>query len=48
MISAVDLLQGIAKLGGLEIIHVDGATGFFMIQNYKGKGRSSNRGTQEP
>ena len=29
MISAVDLLNGIAKCAGMEIIHVPGATGYF-------------------
>ena len=37
MISAVDLLQGIGRLGGLEIIKVAGATGFYDT-NYTGKG----------
>ncbi len=40
MISAVDLLQGIAKLGGLEVIQVPGATGFYDT-NYRGKGEAA-------
>lgn len=40
MISAVDLLQGIAKLGGLEVIEVEGATGFYDT-NFKGKGEAA-------
>jgi len=36
MISAVDLLNGIGKYAGLEIIHVDGATGY-TDTNYVGK-----------
>ena len=40
MISAVDLLQGIAKLVGLEVINVPGATGFYDT-NYQGKGEAA-------
>jgi len=36
MISAVDLLNGIGKYAGLEMIHVDGATGY-TDTNYQGK-----------
>lgn len=36
MISAVDLLNGIGKYAGLDIIHVDGATGY-TDTNYVGK-----------
>ena len=46
MISAVDLLQGIAKLGGLEIINVEGATGFYDT-NYKGKGEAAIKALKE-
>jgi 2,3-bisphosphoglycerate-independent phosphoglycerate mutase len=37
VISAVDLLNGIAKLVGLELIEVPGATGYYDT-NYEGKG----------
>ncbi len=37
IISAVDLLQGIGKLAGLEVIEVPGATGYYDT-NYSGKG----------
>lgn len=40
MISAVDLLRGIASLAGLEVIKVDGATGFYDT-NYAGKGQAA-------
>ncbi|MGI6457238.1 MAG: cofactor-independent phosphoglycerate mutase [bacterium] len=36
VISAVDLIRGIGKLAGLEVIHVPGATGL-MDTNYEGK-----------
>jgi 2,3-bisphosphoglycerate-independent phosphoglycerate mutase len=36
MISAVDLLNGIGVYAGLEVIHVDGATGY-TDTNYRGK-----------
>lgn len=37
MISAVDLLKGIGRLIGLEVVDVPGATGYYDT-NYKGKG----------
>lgn len=37
VISAVDLVNGIGKLTGLEVIHVPGATGYYDT-NYQGKG----------
>ena len=37
VISAVDLVNGIGKLIGLELIHVPGATGYYDT-NYQGKG----------
>ncbi len=37
VISAVDLVNGIGKLVGLEVINVPGATGYYDT-NYKGKG----------
>ena len=37
VISAVDLVNGIGKLTGLEIIHVPGVTGYYDT-NYQGKG----------
>ncbi len=40
LISAVDLLRGIATLAGLEVIHVVGATGYYDT-NYKGKGEAA-------
>lgn len=36
VISAVDVVRGLGKLTGLEIIHVPGATGYFDT-NYRGK-----------
>jgi 2,3-bisphosphoglycerate-independent phosphoglycerate mutase len=36
-ISAVDLVRGIARYAGLEVLHVDGITGF-LDTNYVGKG----------
>lgn len=40
MISAVDLLRGIGRLAGLEIIRVPGATGYYDT-NYAGKGAAA-------
>lgn len=40
MISAVDLLNGIGRYAGLEIIHVDGATGY-TDTNYEGKAKQA-------
>jgi len=40
LISAVDLLKGIGVYGGLEIIEVDGATGY-LDTNYAGKARAA-------
>lgn len=40
LISAVDLLKGIARLSGLEVINVKGATGFYDT-NYQGKGEAA-------
>lgn len=40
MISAVDLLNGIAVYAGLKILHVEGATGY-TDTNYLGKGRKA-------
>lgn len=40
MISAVDLLRGMAKLVGLKVIDVEGATGF-IDTNYAGKGEAA-------
>jgi len=37
VISAVDLLNGIAKLVGLDLVDVPGATGYYDT-NYEGKG----------
>jgi 2,3-bisphosphoglycerate-independent phosphoglycerate mutase len=40
VISAVDLVNGIGKLVGLELIQVPGATGYYDT-NYKGKGEQA-------
>ncbi|MDR3077455.1 MAG: cofactor-independent phosphoglycerate mutase [Planctomycetota bacterium] len=40
LITAVDLLRGIAKLAGMDIISVPGATGY-LDTNYAGKGRAA-------
>lgn len=40
IISAVDLLKGIGKLVGLEVVEVPGATGYYDT-NYRGKGESA-------
>ncbi len=40
VISAVDVVRGLGKLSGLEIVHVPGATGYFDT-NYLGKGRAA-------
>lgn len=40
MISAVDLLHGIGVYAGMEIIHVEGATGLFDT-NYEGKAKAA-------
>jgi 2,3-bisphosphoglycerate-independent phosphoglycerate mutase len=38
VISAVDVVRGLGRLAGLEIVNVPGATGYFDT-NYEGKGR---------
>ncbi|MCG8578496.1 MAG: cofactor-independent phosphoglycerate mutase [Bacteroidales bacterium] len=40
VISAVDLIHGLARLGGLQSIFVDGATGLYTT-NYKGKAKAA-------
>lgn len=40
MISAVDLMNGIAALAGMEVIKVEGATGY-IDTNYKGKAQAA-------
>jgi 2,3-bisphosphoglycerate-independent phosphoglycerate mutase len=40
MITAVDLLRGLAVLAGLEVVAVDGATGF-VDTNYEGKAEAA-------
>lgn len=40
MISAVDLMRGIGKLTGMDVLRVDGATGY-LDTNYAGKGRAA-------
>ncbi len=40
VISAVDLIKGIGRLSGLEIINVQGATGYYDT-NYKGKAQAA-------
>lgn len=42
VISAVDVVRGLGKLAGLEIVNVPGATGYFDT-NYEGKGRYAIR-----
>ncbi len=39
-ITAVDLVRGLAKLVGFDLIHVQGATGF-LDTNYQGKGQAA-------
>ena len=39
MISAVDLLKGIAKINGMQVLHVDGATGNYDT-NFSGKAQA--------
>jgi 2,3-bisphosphoglycerate-independent phosphoglycerate mutase len=46
LISAVDLLKGIGVYGGLEIINVEGATGY-LDTNYDGKARAALGALQE-
>lgn len=40
VISAVDLIQGIGVYAGMEVIHVDGATGLYDT-NYEGKAKAA-------
>ncbi|MDR1745526.1 MAG: 2,3-bisphosphoglycerate-independent phosphoglycerate mutase, partial [Planctomycetota bacterium] len=40
MITAVDLMRGIGRLSGMDILHVDGATAY-IDTNYAGKGRAA-------
>lgn len=42
MISAVDLLKGIGKFSGMNVVHVDGATGY-MDTNFEGKAAAALR-----
>jgi 2,3-bisphosphoglycerate-independent phosphoglycerate mutase len=46
VISAVDLVNGIGKLVGLEVIKVPGATGYYDT-NYKGKGEYAVRSLEK-
>ena len=46
VISAVDLLNGIAKLVGLELVEVPGATGYYDT-NYEGKGTYAIKSLEE-
>ena len=46
IISAVDLLKGIGKLAGLNVIEVDGATGY-LDTNYNGKVQSALNSLKE-
>lgn len=46
LISAVDLLKGIGICCGLDIIHVDGATGF-LDTNYEGKARAALKALED-
>ena len=40
MISAVDLLKGIGKFAGMNVVHVDGATGY-IDTNFEGKAQAA-------
>jgi 2,3-bisphosphoglycerate-independent phosphoglycerate mutase len=42
VISAVDLVQGIGVYAGMEVIHVEGATGLYDT-NYEGKAQAQWR-----
>ncbi len=46
MISAVDLMNGIAAILGLKVIHVEGATGY-IDTNYKGKAEAALKAIEE-
>lgn len=46
VISAVDLIRGIGVYAGLEVIHVEGATGLYNT-NYEGKARAALDALQE-
>ncbi|RKY38990.1 MAG: cofactor-independent phosphoglycerate mutase [Candidatus Omnitrophota bacterium] len=46
VISAVDLIKGIGKSIGFEVIDVEGATGYYNT-NYQGKGRSAISALEE-
>ncbi|MFC1658727.1 cofactor-independent phosphoglycerate mutase, partial [Candidatus Omnitrophota bacterium] len=46
IISAVDLIKGLGKLIGLEVINVPGATGFYDT-DYEGKGRAAIRALKD-
>ncbi|KQC16199.1 MAG: hypothetical protein APR56_09175 [Methanosaeta sp. SDB] len=46
LISAVDLLQGIARLAGMEVIEVPGATGYFDT-DYAAKGEAALQALQD-
>lgn len=46
MISAVDLMNGLAKLAGMEAIKVEGATGY-IDTNYEGKARAAAKALEE-
>jgi len=45
VITAVDLIRGIGVLAGLEVVHVEGATGF-VDTNYEGKADAAIRALQ--
>ncbi|MCX7984460.1 MAG: cofactor-independent phosphoglycerate mutase [Bacteroidetes bacterium] len=40
VITAVDLVKGLARLIGFDVLHVEGATGYFNT-NYRGKGEAA-------
>jgi len=46
LISAVDLLQGLARIIGMAVIEVPGATGYFDT-DYEGKGRAALAGLEK-
>ncbi len=45
-ITAVDLVRGLAKLIGFDVLHVEGATGYFNT-NYAGKGKAAIEALKE-
>lgn len=46
VISAVDLIKGIGRIAGLEVINVEGATGYYDT-NYKGKANAALKSLED-